>query len=133
MDKIDFSNFIPEHDYLQDIGKEPDAREVDLEATTAELNHAIKLLLDWVNHTGITIRRIETYSWCGGNYIDIHLGKHVHGEKAEIGRDFYLGAVASQQTWDMYRNDLELRQLIEEFDNFDEALIHKKERELNDD
>lgn len=115
MEKIDFSSFIPERDYLQDIGKEPDAREVDMETATAELNHAIKLLLDWVHHTGITIRHIETYCWCGGNYIDINLSKRVHGEKAAIRHDFYLGTVASSKSWDMYRNDLGLSELIEAF------------------
>lgn len=119
MDKIDFSSLIPEHDYLQDIGKEPDARELDLEAKTAELNHAIKLLLDWVQDTGITIRHIETYCWCGGNYIEINLGKRIHGEKAAIRQDFYLGTVASSKSWDMYRNDLRLRELTEEFDDFE--------------
>lgn len=87
-----------------------------------KLNEIMKDLCDWMADTKFVVREISFYS--RGTYVYAHLsvGKSVDGKMIAIDREFYLGGCCSSQSWDGYKNDLELESMLEEL---------KKSKSLN--
>lgn len=79
-----------------------------------ELNNIMRNLCDWMADTKFVVREISFYSYGAAVCAHLSVGKNVDGKKIAIDREFYLGGCCNSQSWDAYKNDLELDYTLEE-------------------